>query len=62
MILVIFGFLWEEVEEDVDSGERGVRGTGNGVWSGGGRVEKDKAVLDAESGRERKRVGIRLEI
>ena len=38
-----------------ESGERGVRGTGNNVWSEGGRVEKDTAVLDAE---ERMRVGI----
>ena len=58
MILGICGFLWEGMEEGVESGERGVRGTGNSVWREGGRVEKDNAVLDAESGRERKRVGI----
>ena len=37
--------MWRRVCE---SGERGVRGAGNSVWSGGGRVEKDNAVLDAE--------------
>ena len=36
------------MEEGVESGERGVRGTGNSVWREGGRVEKDNAVLDAE--------------
>ena len=34
----ICGFLWEDVEEGVGSGERVVRGVGNGVWGreGGG--------------------------
>ena len=53
----ICGFLWEEVEEGVGSGERVVEGLGMVCGEREGGLERVDAVLDAEeSGRERMRV------
>ncbi len=49
----ICGFLWEEVEEGVESGERVVKGLGMVCGAEEGGWKRVDAVLDAEeSGRE----------
>ena len=56
VILGICGFLWEGVEESVESGERVVEGLGTACGGREGWKRVD-AVLDAEeSGRGRMRV------
>ena len=52
----ICGFLWEEVEEGVGSGEGVVEGLGMTCRGREGGWKREDAVLDAEVGRERKRV------